>query len=170
MGIKMQEVEAGPALNALVAEHVMGWVPPTGALPGVEKDWDCTRIEDRAHGYPRKEITIWINMATRQVVTSEEHHAAFYWMPPFMDTPEAPDPFDFSGSLTYAWQVVRKLNKRGYLVKLWQNADDWGVSVWNPESTDVFSGAEAPGRTAPEALCRAALQAVAAKKEEVADA
>lgn len=131
-------MEAGQALNALIAEKVMGWAVwenyPTG-------DWDGPA--DVTFFAPWNDGT-----AVSVYTPDDDGDVSFY--------------FDPSRHIDDAWRVVRELERRGATVvyrttgpRLTRNRIEITACVNGRDS--LFA---ADGEDAPVAICRAALAAV----------
>ena len=124
----------GRALDAAVAERVMGWLD--GRVSHPDK-WAKT-FDGRQRPWP-----IWVDEAGRHI--SEDY-------------------FGPSTDIAAAWQVVEVMKAEGYVCDIGTSLPDSNnggkVSVffWYPrgERAHAISLAD----TAPEAICRAALQAL----------
>jgi hypothetical protein len=63
---------------------------------------------------------------------------------------------DFSTEISDAWMVVDKMKEDGWYIDI-GNYREWFVSFTRQPEDDSFAGS---GETAPEAICRAALEAL----------
>lgn len=110
----IDKLEAGPELDALVAEKVMGWN---------------------------------VHFVEPELRNGREH-----WRDPVHNTLYLPSQWCPSGDIAAAWEVVEKVvpGPQGFNLYL--------SSAWQAS----FAGGTAVARTAPLAICRAALKAVGA--------
>lgn len=73
-----------------------------------------------------------------------------------------------TSSISNAWQVVEKLKQMEYGVQIYcQNGFDWSVTLYEEAAHGSFETFDEPveAKTAPEAICKAALLAVGVQIE-----
>lgn len=133
-------------LNAAVAEYVMGWrlSPEGGRRTTVEDGFDCNRCP--VCGWPI--TTTKTGCMENDCSMRPKPQLRFDRIP------------DFSGSIAMAWPLVEKCN-----LDLIQVDDGWMVGVGggytnSGGAVDENLSPFAIAKTAPEAICRAALKAV----------
>ena len=138
--------EQSRALDAQVAERVMGWKwygmsPAFAELAGQDHPWVGRRAlrEDASNG-------VWTVEATLDMPVHDD----------FSTFPR------YSTDMAAAWLVVEKLAAQGLRLSL----DAFGGDPWWAEFADEKweRGAQATAPTAPEAICRAALAAMEGSK------
>jgi hypothetical protein len=144
---------AGPALNAEVAEKVMGlrfWKEQRGeyalCYADADEPWLRHSFQTREHERARYS----------QVSAAEACRVGFFVAPPC-----------YSSEIAHAWKVVEKMRELGYSwvrVEAEDPPNDkvrpWIAGFHRPKSQDAYwRGAD----TAPLAICRAALAALASK-------
>jgi hypothetical protein len=127
---EIDNMPAGPELDALIAEKVMGWkcVTATEDLIGfgfVPKGTECI-----IYAKPQ------CKLADARIWYGERSHS---WRP--------------SRDIAAAWEVVEKTMLLVPVIRLCGNGIEWMASYTN-------SGAYSVSETAPLAICRAALRAV----------
>ncbi len=129
-------MEAGPELNALVAEHVMGWTwgkywrwPDWTPWPGCPD-----RVLYPPEGYERPPA---------RALGSEIASIGWYERPP-----------GWSEHMDPAWEVAQWLIENAFPFELAWYKRETKCRWW------CYTGKYAPGNIAPLAICRAALLAV----------
>lgn len=157
---EIDQVEAGPELNALVAVHVMGWTEQQLQLASIPHD--------------REEALLWgwVDSTEENNPGNCEWRRAINLGPwpeqTYMLTPEEWNPSNlprYSSNIFSAWEVLDKLDK-GWRIsihqmwdgKAWQcSLEPAGGLTLDPEVPrgGVFANADTPAL----AICRAALKA-----------
>ena len=68
----------------------------------------------------------------------------------------------YSSSIRHAWMVVETMRTRGFLVRVEDWDDFWEAEFAGPKGAKLkdVKGGFSEANTAPEAICRAALEAV----------
>ena len=164
--MNIDEMQAGPEMDALVAENVTG-LDVLGITPCTrfEGSWDvplrpCTEWGTRRPVYLRRPDTGGCCCEVRE---PEDHD---YWGHIAMCLEVVPCS---SVEMAPAWQVVEAMMSKGAAVHI----DHWDGNTcpdttWEVIFVSPWFRGEASCHTAPLAICRAALRAVAdAKKLEV---
>jgi hypothetical protein len=126
---QIDQLEAGPELDALIAEKVMGWT-------GVEKS---NNVGWELQGYPPNPKKL--------------HRAGGAHLVP-----------DYSTEIPAAWLVVEKL---GFLFTIGRQTNGYIVVIYsnNPNLTQTDGCGIGGAKTAPLAICRAALKTVMGEKK-----
>jgi hypothetical protein len=129
----------GRALDALVAERVMGWP---------------RRVPPSAFGHPWPTDTHWF--------TDHDSEVEHLWRE---DGKLCSMPFCPSTDITAAWQVVEKLREHYTNVSL-HGANGWGLTAWNSalDGREYDLGGPINAATAPHAICLTALLALGEKE------
>lgn len=156
---QIDAMPAGAEMDALIAERVMGWRPPSGGLP--EGRWESLP-ESNARSLAK--ITGMRHVATKQEVTLEEWRSAFHWRDERGGCWHGPAAY--STEIAAAWLVVEKLRPtHGF----WIDGDGDNEDIYNlgyevdfqhgMPGSPGFSKGTATSDSAPLAICRAALKA-----------
>lgn len=134
--------DAGRALDALVAEKVMGfrWRRP---------------IQPLLIGYVHYAALLPLDAPADGRITTTPDDEALTACVRVIDAVPC-----YSTNISAAWLVVEKLREMGWANISVSNfhAPEWGCTLWREPDSDYDEWADAP--TAPLAICRAALQAV----------
>lgn len=120
-------------LNERVAREVMGWLPDEGKI----WDEDGVRSMEPCWMYP-EEIKIGKNGRTRFAGWACE--------------------CEFSTDIAAAWLVVERMPELGFWMMILQDADGFLVKLFSRLTGNMLF--EKRAKTAPEAICLAALSAV----------
>jgi len=149
----IDQMEAGPELDALVVEKVMGWrwdedwgclIPPEQTAKPSEmwtdwqKEWDAETRSYEVYREPVRE-----NLVSGIVYSGDSSKII---------TPR------YSTDIAAAWEVALRMIRVPYSYEFYlcQQTDGWDVSFQHPGD----KGGQAHGETASLAVCRAALKAV----------
>lgn len=157
----MTELQAGPELDALVAERVMGLQPGVDFGSWSEHYWkrlangeiDDFGLESEHHNGP---------MCARCYYAYCEH---------CQDGPDQPcavKPPRYSTEIQYAWRVIERIKEIGDHYCKWdmgQVPDGWSVVVgFKRKANGRMEHGYGHAAECPEAICRAALAAIGGGK------
>lgn len=136
--MSVDEMQAGPELDQLVAERVMGW---------------------KRHVWAERAVLVNTVYCTECGATENkgaEKRASMFCHHPDSDIP------NYSVDIVAAWVVVEELNSCGHPISI---RLDWHGKIVSGDGyariyLDNLSGEYTQGGTAPLAICRAALKAI----------
>lgn len=153
----IDSMQAGPEMNALIAEKIMGWERVEGAeaiaklrgIPGNPDRWHSKRI--------------WIEPGTKNMMACEE----------------CGDMRPFSTDIAAAWEVRKKMATLGWISKddyTWigwgEKDEEYGYSIWFKKWIGYrelcFHDHVRTTAEVPLCICRAALKAVEGKSAKQA--
>jgi hypothetical protein len=135
-------MEAGPKMDALVAERVMGW-----ERGGAD---DHTRPAHReSKDFPGTILNDFDSKGPHDYLTSPGPGGRVY----FCGCPSSADLPSYTTSIADAWEVVEKLRKNGTLELIDYGSEGWGLYYENRKAASV----DAQAVTAPLAICTVAL-------------
>jgi len=137
-------MEAGPELDRLVAENVMGWIAPTD-IDGV-RGWLRWCEEEQRY--------VWAGWWIESPPTDENGEIDPIWL---LAGDKVWSP---STDIADAWVVVQQLAQGLELAIAGSPDDIWRVAACNPAESMPWPVIEAEAPTAPLAICRAALLTV----------
>lgn len=158
--MKIDDMLAGPAMDALVAEHVLGWVPPTREHEGPWTPlWEASRTGNT--------LAYYHNAKTGVLLSPDEHRLVTMWQGPIGQRELTPPLY--SKDILCAWEVIirmeREYGKCLYLEQFDQNNVNGAHWVASFRWTGWEIGESYPGEaigmngsTMEEAVCRAALE------------
>lgn len=149
----MEEMKAGPELDALVAEKVMGIKPKKILIATNDGGKSAAAIEDPINGpfYTQSDIWNWVQ------------ETPGYKLGEWLQYPP------YSTSIEAAWEVVERLKAHEYYVGFWlsdrygdHTCPDDDSGPWYAAFCIGFGVESASGETVAHAIALAALKAVGA--------
>lgn len=147
---KVLSMPSGTEMDTLVAEMVMGW------HKGGFVSWTGMRTARNDEDWLDADGRYMCGVPQEDMYEDDEDFNLLHWHP--------------SQSIIWAWQVVEKLEERGWYFEVRNNPPDVGFSIdirdkehgtWDMNGNyDDWIEADARGESVPHAICRAALLAM----------
>ena len=156
----IDEMQAGRDLDSLVAENVMGWTRKRKYQKTFPNGYNHYLYAPGEDISPRGSCFVYMSNNGRLILANDGSEGS-------CNSPIPPCVPQYSTNIAAAWEVLSRFNGTSFHLSFhqrYEGPEPWSVQLWvvfaERKDEAMAKKLEARGKTAPHAICLAALKAV----------